>query len=514
MSDSQPRPQKSTQTLEDKVDSPNASSLPDLEEADFELSEDDSPFQENETRDAGESFQGNNDEDDVVTSDGLPPDGAGPADNTSADGIANLATSLTIEESLANLNVLLKGTLEMVITQNLQTGMTLHEILKVLLHQMPDTVLDTRAKIRVKLGEDNYKKLQNDSDCERSIKRLRDAGSPWHMVTDMRLLGNRTMLLTVANDVCDDNIRLEAGKLSAIIGLDPDCKVMPKRYSVEILNYYARANENPRSQKALWSLWNEVEITDAFTSSGTLILSMESREDAEKLWKGSGVILGKQKLPAKPIDLRGLNVWCRNCNKPSHLHHECKMATQCGKCAGSHHTSQCTTAGPYRCVNCPERHRSASTFCKNSEVVRMLKGCEEWRKAGPSWARAIQQPQLPDKALMSKLRAYRNTAAGRAFLDGFMSVPDPKQVGADRGSANAGATTATKPASKPATNGRKRKWDSRVFMSEEAPPNLMDVLQENQRQLDKAKRGSGPARRGRPRKGLESTNTLKSRRGN
>ncbi|ENH72219.1 hypothetical protein FOC1_g10006594 [Fusarium oxysporum f. sp. cubense race 1] len=155
MSNSQPKSKESIQTLEDKVDNPNASSLPDLEEADFELSEDDAPFQENEAREADESFQDNNDEDDVVTSDDLPPDGAGPADNTSSDGITNPATSPTMEESLANLNVLLKGTLEMVITQNLQTGMTLHEILKVLLHQMPDTVLDTRAKIRVKLGEDN-----------------------------------------------------------------------------------------------------------------------------------------------------------------------------------------------------------------------------------------------------------------------------------------------------------------------------------------------------------------------
>ncbi|KLP19260.1 uncharacterized protein FFB20_07937 [Fusarium fujikuroi] len=494
MSDSVAKSQQSPQTVDDNIDSPNAPSVPDLEAPDSGI-EDDALFQENEEREGGETLPHITIQDDVTFSVVLPPDGTVRANTTNSDGIANPATSLSLEASIKNLsrslesiNGLLRGVLEMVITQNLQTGMTMHEILKMPLHDMPDAVLDTRAKIRVKLGNANFGKLQKDSERDLAIQRLRDAGPPWNMVTDLRAVGNSTLLLTVVNDVWDDKIRLEAGKLGSIIGLDPDWSFTPKRYSLEILDYYCGNKENSRSLKQTWSMWNEVEIADAFVSSNKLILSLESREDAEKLWKGNGVILGSSHFlyKAKPIDLRSIDKWC-------------------------------PTFESYRCVNCPEKHSSTSRNCKNSDVVKMLKECEMWRKVGPSWARAVQQPQLPDEALMSRLRAYRNTPVGRTFLNGYMSAPEPRQFVSDQGSANAGATTTTQPATQPTTNARKRKvdWDSRELRNE--PPTLMQFSQMNQRKLDqanKANRGSRPVGRGRPRGGSSRANLSKRRRGN
>ncbi|KAF5987535.1 hypothetical protein FBULB1_1924 [Fusarium bulbicola] len=513
MSDSQPESPESTQTMGDRVDSPNAPSPPDLEGSAYGF-QDDASSQDSEDREEGETLLPNTDQEDVIPPVDLPPAGTIPVNTASPDGIANPATSPSLEESVANLTVslnningLLRGVLEMVITQNLQTGTVMHEILKSLVHGMPDTILDLRGKIRVKLGAENFSKFQKDSECELALKRLRDAGSPWNMVTDLRPVGDKTLLLTCVDEVWDDKIRLEAGRLGSIIGLDPDWTISPKRYCVEIEKYPCRHNENPRSQKETWSAWNGVKIDDAYILCSTLVLSMGSQEDAEKLCRSNGVILGRSRAPlvAKPVDLRAFDLWCARCNKPSHLRNECKFAVQCVQSAH------------YQCVNCPEHHRSASRYCKNSEVVRMLEECETWRKTGPSWARIVQQPQLPDEALMDRLRAYRNTPTGRLFLNTYDSAPEPRQFVSDRGSANFGATTATQPATKPTTNAKKRKgdWDSRD-VSRSEPSTMMQVSQMNQRRLDNANKGSGPLRRGRgrPPKAFDRNNASKRRRGN
>ncbi|KAG5786904.1 hypothetical protein H9Q69_014022 [Fusarium xylarioides] len=305
MSDSQPKSRESTEPLNDRADSPNAPSPPNLGEPDHEV-EDDASFQENEDREESETLQPNTDQEDVITSVNLPPPGTIPVNTTSPSGIATPATSPSIGDMLANLNLsleningLLKGVLEMVITQNMQTGMMMHQILQVLLHQMPDEVLDTRGKIRVKLGDENFNTFQKDSECDLAIKRLRDAGSPWNMVTDLRAVGNNTLLLTVVDEVWEDKMRLETCRLGSILGLDPDWTVKNKRYCVEILQYACGHNEDPRSQKGTWSDWNGVDIADAFIRCDTLVLSMESRKDAEKLWKSNGVIVGRSPLMLK-----------------------------------------------------------------------------------------------------------------------------------------------------------------------------------------------------------------------
>nr|RBQ90668.1 hypothetical protein FVER53263_12341 [Fusarium verticillioides] len=494
MSDSEPESRESTQPLNDRADSPYAPSPPNLRESDSEM-DDDASFPENEDREESEALQTNANQEDVIIPVNLPPAGIIPVNTTSPGGIASPATSPPIEAMLANVNTsleningLLKGVLEMVITQNMQTGMMMHEILQALLHQMPDEVLDTRGKIRIKLGNGNFNKFQKDTECDFAMRRLRFAGSPWNMVTDIRAVGDNTLLLTVVDEVWEDKIRLEVGRFGSILELDPGFIVKSKRYCVEIVGYYAsRHNQDPRSQKGTWSQWNGVTITDVFRRCNALVLSMESRKDAEKLWKGSGVIVdGSPRLrKVTPVDLRAYDLWCNRCNKPSHLQNECNNQVQCE--------------------------------CKNSEVVKMLRLCAKWRKAGPSWTRDVQQPQLPDELLLNKLRAYRNTPAGRAFLDAYKPDPEPRQFVGHQASANAGATTVTQPAPKPTTNATKRKrdWDSHNVAKED-PPSFLKYSQQNQRKLDEANGGHGSGRRGRgrPRGGSERNNASKRRRGN
>jgi hypothetical protein len=268
--------------------------------------DDDVSFPENEDREESETLQINTDQEDVITPVNLPPAGAIPVNMTSPGGIANPATSppigamlANINTSLENVNGLVKGVLEMVITQNMQTGMMMHEILQALLHQMPDEVLDTRGKIRVKLGDDDFNKFQKDTECDFAMRRLRFAGPPWNMVTDLRAVGDNTLLLTVVDEAWEDKMRVEVGRFGSILGLDPGWRVKSKRYCVEIVEYTRRHNENPRSQKGIWSQWNGVTITDVFIRCNTLVLSMDSRKDAEKLWKGSGVIVDGSPLMRK-----------------------------------------------------------------------------------------------------------------------------------------------------------------------------------------------------------------------
>ncbi|KAF9770694.1 hypothetical protein IL306_011701 [Fusarium sp. DS 682] len=495
MADSQPKPIDPKQTASVEVEGGESHRAPDLEDADYNLSDEDmfredATFQEDETQETGEVI---NDNDDPMVSDGIPPldtpaENTGPAEATESTNTTNPTTQPSVEQSLENLTALVKFCLEMTLNQNIQNGMVLTEILRALLHEMPDTVLDTRGKIRVQLNEEDYEKVKNDLQCQGVIDKFQEAGAPWNMVTDMRLVGNKVMILTVANEEWEDAIQLQPENLSRILGLDTNSRVMKKRYTVEVPGYHVRSDETPRSQKERWSLWNGIAIDDAFTSSNILILAMSEREDAEKLWKSGGMLLKGKRLPVCPIDLRALDVWCRNCQQPSHLRHECTQPTRCGRCAGNHATNVCERVGYFRCVNCPEVHRSQSRHCKNSKVQEMLEECAKWRKAGP-WARAVRQPQLPDQALMSQLRSYRNSPAGQAFLNRYMTVPEPSGVAGNQGSTEANTASAAKAAPKAAAanNNKRKRGDVR---------DLMSVSQESQRALDQQKKAALSAKRG------------------
>jgi hypothetical protein len=130
--------------------------------------------------------------------------------------------------------------------------------------------------------------------------------------------------------------------------------------------------------------------------------------------------------------------------------------------------------------------------CKNAQVVKMVKECEKWRKAGPSWAKTAQQPQLPDETLMSQLRSYQNTAAGQAFLSSFMTVPTPQDQAGDKESSKA----------KDAKKEKKRKFEVHDVLNVNNRLNYdwAAASQENQRQMDLEKKAAGPPRRGRPSK--------------
>ncbi|TXB95986.1 hypothetical protein FocTR4_00015976 [Fusarium oxysporum f. sp. cubense] len=329
------------------------------------------------------------------------------------------------------------------------------------------------------------------------ISKLFNEGHPWDSITDMRIAGDQVMLLTTIDEDSEAKIRLQSSKLRTILGLNPNTNVVPKRYHLQIRDYQRRSDETPRSQTARWSHWNKVYIADAFTSCGTLILCLESEKEALKHWRDGNVTLDFQKAPAKPIDIRALTLWCCNCSRPSHLQRECTQAARCGKCAQAHETSLCRVTGPYRCANCPESHRSASTKCKNADVVKMLAECEKWRKAGPSWAKTAEQPQLPDETLMSQLRSYQNTAAGQAFLSTFMTASTPQDQAVDQGSSKSkdGMTERKE---------KKRKVEPQdVFnSSNRANFDWMATSQKNQRQIDLEKReaAANPRGPGRPSK--------------
>jgi hypothetical protein len=149
------------------------------------------------------------------------------------------------------------------------------------------------------LNEEDCLKVRDDLKTKGVISKFFNAGHPWDSITDMGLAGDQVMLLTTVDEDSEAKIRLQSSMLRTILNLNPNTKVVPKRYHLAISDYQGRSDETPRSQKARWSHWNKVYIADAFTSCGTLILCLESEKDALKLWRDGNVTLGFQKAPAK-----------------------------------------------------------------------------------------------------------------------------------------------------------------------------------------------------------------------
>ncbi|KAM5520659.1 hypothetical protein QSH57_002322 [Fusarium oxysporum f. sp. vasinfectum] len=466
-----------------------------LQMSDGEISEHDRGYPEEDLQEGHHDIDG---DDDLMTSNNIPlPNSTSPGENPNSAAPTNPIDQALLERTLGDLGDLVKFSLHMMIAQNYHNGISLTQIKETVMQQRPATIVDTRGKIRVKLNEEDCLKVRDDLKTKGVISKFFNAGHPWDSITDMGLAGDQVMLLTTVDEDSEAKIRLQSSMLRTILNLNPNTKVVPKRYHLAISDYQGRSDETPRSQKARWSHWNKVYIADAFTSCGTLILCLESEKDALKLWRDGNVTLGFQKAPAKPIDIRALAVWCRNCSRPSHLQRECTQQTRCGKCAKAHQTSLCRSTGPYRCVNCPESHRSDSIHCKNGDVVKMMSECEKWRKAGPSWAKTAEQPQLPDETLMSQLRSYQNTAAGQAFLSTFMTAPTPQDQAFDKKSSQSkdGMTERKE---------MKRKVEPKDVFNDSNGVNFEWVAtsQRNQRQMDLEKRetAANPRRPGRPSK--------------
>ncbi|KAH7194215.1 hypothetical protein DER44DRAFT_676192 [Fusarium oxysporum] len=466
-----------------------------LQMSDAEMSEDDTRYPEEGLLEGHHEVDGDHN---LMTSNDIPlPVSTSPDENPDS-AAPTIPIDLALWERIfRDLGDLVKFSLHMTIAQNYHNGITLTQIKETIMQQRQATIVDTRGKIRVKLNEEDYLKVRDDLKTKGVISKLFNEGHPWDSITDMRIAGDQVMLLTTIDEDSEAKIRLQSSKPRTILGLNPNTNVVPKRYHLQIRDYQRRSDETPRSQTARWSHWNKVYIADAFTSCGTLILCLESEKEALKLWRDGNVTLGFQKAPAKPIDIRALTLWCCNCSRPSHLQRECTQAARCGKCAQAHETSLCRGTGPYRCANCPESHRSASTKCKNADVVKMLAECEKWRKAGPSWAKTAEQPQLPDETLMSQLRSYQNTAAGQAFLSTFMTASTPQDQAVDQGSSKSkdGMTERKE---------KKRKVEPQdVFnSSNRANFDWMATSQKNQRQIDLEKReaAANPRGPGRPSK--------------
>jgi hypothetical protein len=265
--------------------------------SDGDMSEDDARCEEDELREGDHNIDG---DDDLMTSNDIPfPSSTGPDENPDSAAPTNPIHQASLERSLIDLSDLVKFSLHMTIAQNYHTGLALTQIRETMMQQIPATIVGTRGKIRVKLNGEDYVKVRDDLKCKGVISKFQKAGQPWDMVTDMRLAGDQVILLTTVDEDSEARIRLQSHMLSGILGLDPNTKVVPKRYHVEIPDYQGRSDETPRSQKARWSHWNKVYIADAFRSFGTLILCMESEKDALKLWGDGGATLGFQKLPAE-----------------------------------------------------------------------------------------------------------------------------------------------------------------------------------------------------------------------
>jgi hypothetical protein len=89
---------------------------------------------------------------------------------------------------------------------------------------------------------------------------------------------------------------------------------------------------------------------------GTLIISCPTQEIQHNAIR-SGIVIDSQFYEAMVHD-RGVKVQlCYNCNHWGHTQAACGKPTQCGRCAGGHQTTACTT-DKISCASCGQRHRA------------------------------------------------------------------------------------------------------------------------------------------------------------
>ena len=99
---------------------------------------------------------------------------------------------------------------------------------------------------------------------------------------------------------------------------------------------------------------------------------------------------------SRPIDSRLMPLSCFKCYGPGHMQNGCENDTQCGQCAGSHNTRDCTVKFK-KCPNCPlncpggQEHGAWSLECQHVSVQNMRNECTTWRRKDPTWRPKPQQ---------------------------------------------------------------------------------------------------------------------------
>jgi hypothetical protein len=95
---------------------------------------------------------------------------------------------------------------------------------------------------------------------------------------------------------------------------------------------------------------------DAGKQRGTLIISCPTQEIQHQAIR-NGVVIDSQFYEAMAHD-RGAKVQlCYKCNHWGHTQAACGKPTQCGRCAGAHPTTACTS-DKISCASCGQRHRA------------------------------------------------------------------------------------------------------------------------------------------------------------